>query len=183
MSSRLSGEQDLGPQAWGTAAAVIAMVCVWKLRFHGKNSWESAARHWGGSPSLRMGFSHFKFHSSLDCLFLMVFTLTTLIYSLALWVGSFLNHWIHRQMKRGEPDDFTTVVRSSLSWSWWLQCLSSNTKAMQWYSRCRASISMLWWTLVNYQEKWVELCTSPAIATTRIAVLGNWLALQQVGTS
>lgn len=78
------------------------MVCVWKLRFHGKNSWESAARHWGGSPSLRMGFSHFKFHSSLDCLFLMVFTLTTLIYSLALWVGSFLNHWIHRQMKRGE---------------------------------------------------------------------------------
>lgn len=28
VSSRLSGEQDLGPQAWGTAAAVIAMVCA-----------------------------------------------------------------------------------------------------------------------------------------------------------
>eukprot|EP00434_Breviolum_minutum_P004280 symbB.v1.2.003775.t1/scaffold207.1/size268535/22 len=29
VSCRLSGGMDLGPQAWGTAAAVIAMVCVW----------------------------------------------------------------------------------------------------------------------------------------------------------
>ena len=63
------------------------------------------------------------------------------------WIIEYIDKW-----SGGKPDDFTTVVRSSLSWSWWLQCLSSNTKAMQWYSRCRAAISMLWWTLVNPGE-------------------------------